>query len=188
MKLRNRLSYANVIATLALFLALGGGAFAAFKAPKNSVTTKSIKNNAVKTSKIADGAVTEPKIAANAVSGGKVKDGTLTAAKVASGQVFKNAVVRETVITGVGNNGNQVETINCASGEKAISGGGAFTPTGSRTYSATEIGTLTNLVTPVDANGNASISGQTPTGYLVSLKNVSGATRDYHGYVVCGQL
>jgi hypothetical protein len=51
----------NAIAYVALFFALTAGAYAATKAPKNSVVTKSIKNNAVKTSKLADGAVTEAK-------------------------------------------------------------------------------------------------------------------------------
>jgi hypothetical protein len=53
-KLRSGLTYANVIATLALFIALGGGAYAAIKLPKNSVGSKQIKANAVNTSKVAD--------------------------------------------------------------------------------------------------------------------------------------
>ena len=41
------LTYANVIATLALFIALGGGAYAAIKLPKNSVTTIQVKNGSL---------------------------------------------------------------------------------------------------------------------------------------------
>jgi hypothetical protein len=52
-----RLTYANVVATLALFLALGGGAYAAFKLPKNSVGPKQIKANAVNSSKVANGSL-----------------------------------------------------------------------------------------------------------------------------------
>jgi hypothetical protein len=48
------LTYANVIATLALFLALGGGAYAAFKLPKDSVGSKQLKANAVNSSKVKD--------------------------------------------------------------------------------------------------------------------------------------
>jgi len=51
----------NAIAYLALFLALTAGAYAATKAPKNSVVSKSIQNGAVKTKKLANGAVTEGK-------------------------------------------------------------------------------------------------------------------------------
>jgi hypothetical protein len=56
-RIRPRLTYANVIATLALFLALGGGAYAALKLPKNSVGSKQIKANAVNSSKVKDGSL-----------------------------------------------------------------------------------------------------------------------------------
>ena len=42
-----RLSYANVVATLALFIALGGGAYAIATLPKNSVTTIQVKNGSL---------------------------------------------------------------------------------------------------------------------------------------------
>jgi hypothetical protein len=61
-RLQLRLTYANVIATLALFLALGGGAYAASQLPKNSVGTKQLKKNAVTAAKIKEGAVTGSKI------------------------------------------------------------------------------------------------------------------------------
>ena len=57
--IRSRLTYANVIATLALFIAIGGAsAFAASKLAKNSVGTKQIKNQAVTAAKIQNGAIT----------------------------------------------------------------------------------------------------------------------------------
>ena len=51
--LRRHLTYANVAATLALFLALGGAAYAATQLPKNSVGTKQLRNEAVTSGKIA---------------------------------------------------------------------------------------------------------------------------------------
>jgi hypothetical protein len=72
--LRCRLTYANVIATLALFLALGGAtAFAASQLGKNSVGGKQLKKNSVTAAKIKNGAVTQAKIATsaqNALKGG----------------------------------------------------------------------------------------------------------------------
>jgi hypothetical protein len=53
-KLRPGLTYGNVIATLALFLALGGGAYAALKLPKSSVGAKQLKANAVRSPKVKD--------------------------------------------------------------------------------------------------------------------------------------
>ena len=51
MKLR-RPSYAEVVATLALFIALGGVSYAAIKIPNNSVGTKQLKKNAVTSKKV----------------------------------------------------------------------------------------------------------------------------------------
>jgi hypothetical protein len=51
--LRRHLSYANVVASLALFLALGGAAFAATQLPRNSVGTGQLKREAVTAGKIA---------------------------------------------------------------------------------------------------------------------------------------
>jgi hypothetical protein len=51
-RIRAGLSYANVMATIAVFLALGGGAYAAMTLPKNSVGRKQLKTNAVVSSKV----------------------------------------------------------------------------------------------------------------------------------------
>jgi hypothetical protein len=70
--LRTRLTYANVMATVGVFIALGGGAYAAVLIPANSVGAKQIKKNAV----------SGKKIAKNAVDSSKVKNGSLTAADI----------------------------------------------------------------------------------------------------------
>jgi hypothetical protein len=51
--LRRHLTYANVAATLALFLALGGAAYAATQLPRNSVGTAQLRREAVTAGKIA---------------------------------------------------------------------------------------------------------------------------------------
>lgn len=66
-RLRPHLTYANIVASIALFAALGGGAYAAVTLPKNSVGSKQLKKNSV----------TSP----------KVKDGSLLARDFASGQL-----------------------------------------------------------------------------------------------------
>jgi hypothetical protein len=67
-RLRPKLTYANVVSTICLFLLLGGGAaFAAIKLGKNTVGSKQIKKNAVTEAKIKDGAITGRKIAKGAV-------------------------------------------------------------------------------------------------------------------------
>jgi hypothetical protein len=47
-KIRARLTYANVMATIAVFIGLGGGAYAAFHLPRNSVRSRNIVNGQVK--------------------------------------------------------------------------------------------------------------------------------------------
>jgi hypothetical protein len=58
-RLSSRLTYANVMATIALFVALGGGAYAAGVLPANSVGTKQLKKNAVTAAKVKDGSLLE---------------------------------------------------------------------------------------------------------------------------------
>ena len=62
---RPRLTYANVVATICLFLVLGGGAWAATSLPKNSVGTKQLKNGAVTGAKVKKGALTGADIRAS---------------------------------------------------------------------------------------------------------------------------
>lgn len=53
-RIRGRLTYANVIATIALFIALGGASYAAIKLPKNSVGAKQLKKGAVTPAKLSE--------------------------------------------------------------------------------------------------------------------------------------
>jgi hypothetical protein len=69
------LTFSNVISLAALFVALGGSAYAALD--RNSVGTPQLKKNAVTSSKLRGGAVTTAKIKAQAVTGGKIKLSTL---------------------------------------------------------------------------------------------------------------
>jgi hypothetical protein len=93
-----RLTYANVVSTLCLFLLVGGAsAFAATKLAKNSVGTTQIKKNAVVTAKIKNAAVTTSKLANNAVTSEKITDAAVTNSKLAdaavtSGKLADNAV------------------------------------------------------------------------------------------------
>ena len=64
-KLHGRLSYANVMATIAVFIALGGASYAAVKLPKNSVGTKQLKKNAVTGAKVKPATLTGSDIKAS---------------------------------------------------------------------------------------------------------------------------
>jgi hypothetical protein len=66
-RLRPSITYANVVASIALFLALCGGAYAASQLPKNSVGSAQLKQGAV--------------------TGAKVKSGSLLASNFKAGQL-----------------------------------------------------------------------------------------------------
>ena len=78
-----KLTYANVMATIAVFVALGGASYAATQIPNNSVGTNQLKNGAVSTAKLQGTSVTTNKIAKEAVTGAKVKLSTLGAVPTA---------------------------------------------------------------------------------------------------------
>jgi hypothetical protein len=81
---RPELSYANVMATVAVFLALGGGAWAAVNLPKGSVGAKQLKKKAVKTKKLANGAVTDKKVRPNSLTGKAINESSLGTVPIAA--------------------------------------------------------------------------------------------------------
>jgi hypothetical protein len=66
-KLANKLTYGNVVATVALFLALTGTAYAALA--KNSVGSRQLKSKAVTTGKVAPNAINGSKVANSSLTG-----------------------------------------------------------------------------------------------------------------------
>jgi hypothetical protein len=97
-----RLTYANVIATLALFLALGGGAVWAAGKASTKVGTGKLKPNAVTAGKIKANAVTSAKIRENAVTAVKLREGSVSFGKLAAGtNVVATAISSPTSVSGL---------------------------------------------------------------------------------------
>jgi hypothetical protein len=129
---RPKLSYANVVATLALFVALGGTSLAALHLGKNSVKSKNIAKEAVHASDIAK----------DAVSSAKVKDGSLLAGDFKAGQLPSGPTgpagkigatgpqglpgisgLERVYVTGTENGSSpKLTTAHCGAGKVAISG------------------------------------------------------------------
>lgn len=185
-RISNKLTYANVTATLALFLALGGVAWAASTLPANSVGSPQIIKGAVKASDIAKNAVTSP----------KVKNGSLKAADFAAGQLpagpkgekgdkgdkgapgATKVVYRSEIETNIGS-GTFAETEpECLPGETLIGGGGYFVNTGNLGI---------DLGGTITANGPAvgSAASSSPTNWYVTGENTTGGTRRFFGYAIC---
>jgi hypothetical protein len=110
---RQRLTYSNVIATMALFLALGGVAVAA-GLPKNSVgprqlkrgavTAAKIRKQAVTTAKLANGAVTIGKLGPNSVGPNNIGNGAITTPKLGPSSVIASAIKNSVITTAKLNN------------------------------------------------------------------------------------
>ena len=90
-QIRKRLTYANVMSSIAVFLVLGGAsAYAAKKIGSHelrggAVTTAKIKRNAITRSKVKASAISTAKIAPAAVTGAKLADDSLSPEKLAPG-------------------------------------------------------------------------------------------------------
>ena len=90
---RRFFTFANVVASLALFVALGTGtAYAA-----NTVFSTDIVDGQVKTPDIADNAVITTKIPVGAIGTGRILDGTIANVDIAAGAVKSNSVLDESL-------------------------------------------------------------------------------------------
>lgn len=106
---RDKLTYANVMSTISVFLLLGGAsAFAATQLAKNSVGTKQLKKNAVTTAKLKNGSVNGAKVKDGSLSGVDLAAASVTATQLADGSV-NSAKVLDKSLTG-GDVGNDTLT------------------------------------------------------------------------------
>ncbi len=154
-RFRPRLSYANVMATIAVFFVLGGGAYAATSLPKNSIGSKQLKNGSITPAKLSAAAKTALK-GATGPQGSPGAQGAPGATKVTvrSGPFVKG-----------------VSVASCQPGEVATGGGGIVDPGEPESW-------LWNT-TPVQSNG------QVPTAWEAEAESGTGATSFVQAYVIC---
>lgn len=178
-RLSSRLTYSNIVATAALFLALGGTSYAAFRLPSNSVGNKQLKAHSVTPSKVAAASVAMFKGQKGATGlqgptgpqgpqGPQGHQGLAGATKV---------VERETSqTTAIGQDGSA--TVQCNSGEVATGGGWHM-----------ETGNTVNFYTfgpyPVKADNSEAGPGNTPTGWAMTVYNNSTQADTWHVYAIC---
>jgi hypothetical protein len=99
----SRFTYANVVATLALFLALGGAsAFAASKIQSGDIADNAVKSanlapGAVHTSSLFKRAVTSGKLAVGAVRSNQITDGSVGTKQIADGAVGAKQVANGSI-------------------------------------------------------------------------------------------
>ena len=177
--IRRRITVSNVVAFLALFVALSAGSYAAISLPANSVGSKQIKAKAVTNKKLGNNAVSTPKIQSNAIDSSKVKDGSLvgtdinlaTLGKVpaaANADAARISVVKQASSAGnaAPNGGFSSATATCEAGLSAL-GGGASVADPSNEF---VIDTY-----PSGANG-----------WTARVANLGGSGGGFTVYAVCG--
>ena len=98
--MRPRLTYANVISTLALFLALGGVSYAVVSLPANSVGSKQLKRSSVKGKHLKRGAVGPRKLKQDSVGERAVAPNAIGRSELQSGAVGSEEIARFSIGTG----------------------------------------------------------------------------------------
>lgn len=193
-RVRPKLSYANVTATLALVLALGGGtAIAVDKVGKNSVGSKQVKNNSLKSADLKNGkGVKGADVAADTLGGAQINESSLgkvpAAARADDAELLDgrdstafigDVQLRVETVPSVTAGTTLLEDAMCQEGERVLGGGGAFVPsTGDDRVVVSA---------PIDATKNFITSAsQEPAGWRFRATKGSG-TAAFYTYVLCGR-
>jgi hypothetical protein len=96
-RMRGRVSHATVIASVALFVALGGTAAAVTAIPRDSVGSPQIRKDAVRSPEIAADAVRSPEIAADAVRSPEIAKDAVRAPEIAADAVRSPEIAADAV-------------------------------------------------------------------------------------------
>jgi hypothetical protein len=167
--------YANVTATLALIVALGGTSYAAIRLPANSVGAKQLKRHAV----------TSSKLSASAVTSSTVKNGSLRAKDFKPGQIpagpagpagaagATNIVSRRVPSLPVAAGAVGAVKMACNPGERAITAGLQSDADPLNIFSITESFPVT--------------TGDVPTGWYLEARNTASASNQFLAFLVCAK-
>jgi hypothetical protein len=165
---RRRLTYANVTATIALFLALGGSAYAVTLG-KNTVKSRNIAKGAVKTADIANKAVSSKKLKPGAVPSNAIAANSIDAGRLGP-VVTRNKIIDST-------SPEISATVYCKSGEQLLGGGG----------SASAGNMIPRQSTPTQVDHDP-VDGAAAQGWFVQFENPNGATSErVFAWAVCLQ-
>jgi hypothetical protein len=167
--------YANVTATLALIVALGGTSYAAVVLPRNSVGSKQLKK----------AAVTNSKLRTNAVTSATVRNGSLRAKDFKAGQLpagpagpagaagATNIVSRRVPSAPVAAGAVGAVKMSCNPGERAITAGLQSDGDLLNIFDITESFPLT--------------TGDVPSGWYLEAKNTASASNQFLAFLVCAK-
>jgi hypothetical protein len=192
-RIRARLSYGNVVATLALFIALGGTSYAALKLPRNSVGNAQIRNDAVTSAKVQNGSLlledfsAAQQAALHGAPGAPGSQGAL-GPQGPKGDVgpqglpgapgATNVVVHTKDLGPLAAKATATATVTCSAGEHAITGGAS---------SPQDLLTIRQSF-PLGVAPSPAVEGESPTGWSTVVINTSATNpAQVFGYVVCAK-
>jgi hypothetical protein len=159
--IRSKLTFANVVALLALFIALGGSAYA-IHLGKNAVKSRNIKNGAVTEAKLAEGAVDATKLSPGAVGAGSI-----------------GAIVLRTATVPLPDGSGPITVAHCKPGEMLLGGTGRVNASGSSDVAVEGI-------VPSNPDGSAVVDGESlrpGSGLYAQFHNFPGSTGGSFGSV-----
>ena len=171
-RLRTRITYANLVATIALCISLGGTSWALIvtgsDVKNRSLTAVDLQRLTITRDLIAPSAIATGQIASNGVTGSDIADSTITSSDlnaILAAQTINPAVVIATQEGTIAGGGSATATASCGSGS-VVGGGATFT----------------------GAETTAHISRSWPPtshDWSASIVNTSGTQVPYTVYAVC---
>jgi len=187
-RITRRLSFANVIASVALFVALGGASYAAVALPARSVGAKQIKAHAVGLKKISSaarsalrgqsGPAGDPGPVGPAGAAGPKGDPGATGAagaKGAKGDPGTASVTVREVSSDVAAGATNTHKLLCSSDASIRSTGGGF-----KVLSGSPGVTIAKSQPVFGAT-----SGNAPVGWLVSYRNATAQAQSVSTFAIC---
>jgi hypothetical protein len=188
------------VASLALFIALGGGSYAAVRLSANSVHSRQIARNAVKGSEIANSSVGSPEVrnaslqpvdfaklptgprgergatGSRGTRGPQGEQGPIGLTGPAGTNAATNAQVRLGAPVNVAAGGMTTLQTPCAPGERAISGGVSH-----------QLTQAAGFVQVTSSYPDPPTEGATPTAWAVGVYNqaANSTSVQFQGYAVC---
>jgi hypothetical protein len=177
-RLRPKLTFANVVSCLALFVALGSGAYAATQLPKNSVGTKQLKKGAVTAAKVKSGSLLASNFKSGQLPAGA--PGAPGVTTVLTPNVVTRYGLERSLATGSGNS----SYAGCHTGE-AVTGGGYEFVEGTPASTNYVIGASRPSTETTPTSHPAPLDGTKATGWLAYMENSTGSTFKFRAYAQC---
>lgn len=187
-KIKGKLTFANLTACLALFVALGGVSYAATQLPANSVGTAQIKKNAVTPAKLSPAARKTQPAAAIGPKGDPGPRGPQGDQGVPG---VSSIVTRFGPDRELPTSASTVSYATCKPGESVIGGGWSFIGGGGRPATTDYYLLLDRPSIEIPGPGPSFFpppnDGEAATGWLVGFENSTGSSFEFRSYVQCSQ-